>query len=110
MEAIQTSRPRARILGASLRAHWLRPGGGRELLRLALPFILSNSIWTLEIALDRILLSRSSSEAVGAAMAAALLFWTPICLLQNVAGYASTFVAQYTGAAQHHRVGPALWP
>ena len=44
-----------------------------------------------------------------AAMAAALLFWTPICLLQNVAGYASTFVAQYTGAGQHHRVGPAVW-
>ena len=36
-------------------------------------------------------------------MAAALLFWTPICLLQNVAGYASTFdPAPATGR------GPAL--
>jgi MATE family multidrug resistance protein len=76
---------------------------------LALPFILSSSIWTLQIALDRILLSRSSSEAVGAAMAAALLFWTPISLLQNISGYASTFVAQYTGAGQPRRVGPAVW-
>src|SRR5438874_2705153 len=109
MEATRTTLPGPRLPGVALRALWLEPGGGRELLRLALPFILSNSIWTLEIALDRILLSRSSSEAVGAAMAAALLFWTPICLLQNVAGYASTFVAQYTGAGQHHRVGPAVW-
>jgi MATE family multidrug resistance protein len=84
-------------------------GGSRELLRLAWPLILSNSCWTLQIALDRILLSRSSSAAVGAAMAAALLFWTPILLFQNIANYATTFVAQYTGAGQHHRVGPAVW-
>src|SRR5207248_9091386 len=109
MEATRTAFPRPRTLGESLAALWLEPGGGRELLRLALPFILSNSIWTLEIALDRVLLSRSSTEAVGAAMASAMLFWTPICLLQNVAGYASTFVAQYTGAARPRRVGPAVW-
>jgi MATE family multidrug resistance protein len=88
---------------------WSGPGGGRELFRLALPFILSNGCWTLQIALDRVLLSRSSSDAVGAAMAAAMLFWTPLTLLQNIANYATTFVAQYTGAGQPHRVGPAVW-
>jgi MATE family multidrug resistance protein len=71
--------------------------------------ILSNSFWTLQIALDRILLSRADSDALAAAMPAALLFWTPISLLQYTANYATTFVAQYTGAGQAHRVGPAVW-
>ena len=30
-------------------------------------------------------------------------------LLQNTASYATTFVAQYSGANQPHRVGPAVW-
>jgi len=78
-------------------------------LRLAWPLILSNSFWTLQIVLDRVLLSRSNSEAVGAGMAAALLFWTPINLLVSTANYVTTFVAQYVGAGQPHRVGPAVW-
>ena len=84
-------------------------GGVGELLRLAWPLVLSNGLWTLQITLDRILLSRSSSEAVGAAMAAVMLFWTPLSLLQSTAAYSLTFVAQYTGAGQPHRVGPAVW-
>lgn len=86
-----------------------RPGGAGELLSLAWPFILSNSLWMLQIALDRILLSRAGSEAIGAAMTTAALIWTPIILFQNTAGYATTFVAQYTGAGQHRRVGPVVW-
>jgi MATE family multidrug resistance protein len=82
-------------------------------MRLAWPLILSNSCWTLQIVLDRVLLSRSSGEAVGAGISGAVLFWTPLCLLQYTANYATTFVAQYTGAGRPHRVGPvvgqALW-
>jgi MATE family multidrug resistance protein len=84
-------------------------GGIGEMLRLAWPLVLSNGLWTLQITLDRILLSRSGSEAVGAAMAGVMVFWTPLTLLQCTAAYATTFVAQYTGAAQPHRVGPAVW-
>jgi MATE family multidrug resistance protein len=86
-----------------------REGGARELLGLAWPFILSNSLWTLQIALDRIFLSRAGGDAVGAAMVTAALFWTPITLFQFMANYATTFVAQYIGAGQPHRVGPAVW-
>jgi MATE family multidrug resistance protein len=87
----------------------LRPGGTAELLRLALPLILSNSFWTLQIAIDRAFLSRLSSDAVAASMPAAILFWTPLTLLQNTANYATTFVAQYVGAGRRLRVGPAVW-
>jgi len=38
-----------------------------------------------------------------------MLFWLPFGLLQGIAGYVSTFVAQYTGAARPSRVGPAVW-
>jgi Na+-driven multidrug efflux pump len=80
-----------------------------ELLALAWPLIVSNSFWTLQIALDRILLSRHSAAEVAAAMPAAILFWTPFNLIFCTASYATTFVAQYTGAARPERVGPVVW-
>jgi MATE family multidrug resistance protein len=71
--------------------------------------ILSNGFWALQITLNRVLLSRAGSDCIGAATAAAMLYWTPICLLQGVAAYAATFVAQYQGAGQPHRIGPSVW-
>jgi multidrug resistance protein, MATE family len=85
------------------------PGGPRELLRLALPLILSSSFMTLQITIDRIMLSHFSSLAVAAAMPAALLYWTLLAIPQNTANYATTFVAQYIGAGRPERVGPAIW-
>src|SRR5712692_4846502 len=84
-------------------------GSVRELLRLAWPLIVTNSFFTLQIFIDRILLSHSSSEAVGASMVAVMLFWAPLALLQWTANYATTFVAQYVGAGQNRRVGPVIW-
>ena len=86
-----------------------RPGGARELMRLAFPLILSNSVWTLQLTIDRIMLSRLGEEHVAAAMAAAMLFWTPLSLFQYTASYATTFVAQYSGAGRSERVGPVVW-
>jgi MATE family multidrug resistance protein len=63
----------------------------------------------LQILLDRILLSRDRSDAVAAAIAAGVLIWTPLLLFQYTANYATTFVAQYTGAGQPDRVGPVVW-
>jgi MATE family multidrug resistance protein len=86
-----------------------RPGGEAELLRLAWPLVVSSSFWTLQVTVDRVLLSRLSAEAVGAAMSGVLLFWAPLQLFQHTAGYATTFVAQYIGAGRPERVGPAVW-
>jgi MATE family multidrug resistance protein len=91
-----------------LRDRWNAPGGGRELLALAWPLVVSNSFFTLQIALDRALLSRHASETVAAAMPAVLLFWTPFALVQFTANYVSVFVSQYVGAGRPHRVGPAV--
>ncbi len=92
----------------NLRWFWSRPGGAAELLRLAWPLIVSNSFFTLQIIIDRVLLSGHSDEEVGGAMPAVLMFWTPFALLQFTANYVSTFVAQYVGARRFRRVGPAI--
>ena len=88
---------------------WRRPCGWGDVWRIALPLILSNSVWTLQITIDRVLLGQLSSDAVGAAMAAVMVFWTPLALLQSTAAYATTFVAQYYGAGRHDRVGASVW-
>ena len=88
---------------------WHDEGGGAELMRLALPLILSNSVWTLQVFLDRVMLSRSGKEAFEASMPAVCLFWTPFILLQYTANYATTFVSQYIGAGRPGRIGAAVW-
>jgi MATE family multidrug resistance protein len=85
------------------------PGSTRELLRLAWPLVLSNSIWMAQIILDRVLLSRSSLASLAAGFSAAVLFWAFLILFQFTANYATTFIAQYTGANRPERVGPVVW-
>jgi MATE family multidrug resistance protein len=83
------------------------------LLRLALPLILSNLFFTLQITVDRVFLSWYDPAASGAAFAAAMLFYAPVMLLSSTAGFTATFVAQYVGARQRHRIAPlvgqSLW-
>jgi MATE family multidrug resistance protein len=88
---------------------WRQPGGGAELTRLALPLVLSSSFWTLQITIDRMLLTRLSPEAISASVPGVLLFWTPLILLQYTSNFATTFVAQYLGAGRKQRIGPAVW-
>ncbi len=86
-----------------------RAGGSRELLAIAIPMIVSQSFVAVQVLLDRVLLSWHSQLEQAATAAAVLWYWQFFGLLQVTAGYASTFVAQYTGANRPHRVGPAVW-
>ena len=111
-DGVQPEHPSAPADSSSQRtAQSLRavPGGSRELLKLALPLILSQSFMTVQVTIDRILLSRHNPDEVAASFPALMLFWLPFGFLQGTAGYVSTFVAQYTGAGRRHRVGPAVW-
>ena len=85
------------------------PGGSRELFALAGPLILGSGFVTVQLTVDRVLLSWAGAENVAAALPAIMLFWLPFGLLQGVATYGGTFVAQYVGAGRPDRVGPAVW-
>src|SRR5260370_4280657 len=84
-------------------------GSVRELLRLAWPLIVMNSFFTVQISIERILLSKAGTNEVGAGMVGAMLFWAPLLLLQSTANYATTFVAQYVAAGQLRLVRPVGW-
>ncbi|MEZ4704002.1 MAG: MATE family efflux transporter [Bdellovibrionota bacterium] len=81
----------------------------KNILRLAWPLIIANSFWNLQLTIDRIFLSNHSTESLGAAMAVMGVFWVPMALLQQTAGYVTTFVAQYFGSQEKHMIGPSVW-
>lgn len=54
-------------------------------------------------------LSWHSEEALAAAMPAGILNFTFICLFIGTVSYAGTFVSQYIGAKEDHRIGAVLW-
>jgi MATE family multidrug resistance protein len=85
------------------------PGGSKELLRIALPLILSQSFMTVQVFIDSALLSWHDPLEMTASFPAVMWYWLFFGVLQVTAGYTSTFVAQYTGADRPHRVGPAVW-
>lgn len=84
-------------------------GGSRELLKLALPLIVSQSFMTVQVVVDTVLLSWHDPREMAASFPAVMWYWLFFGVLQVTAGYTSTFVAQYTGADRPHRVGPAVW-
>jgi MATE family multidrug resistance protein len=81
----------------------------KALLALAWPLIIANSFWNLQLTIDRIFLGAYSTEALGAAMAVMGVFWVPMALLQGTANYVITFVAQYFGADEKHKIGACVW-
>ncbi len=93
----------------SIKKHWHKEGGYKEVLLIAFPLVLSTGAWALQHFFDRMFLTWYSAEALAAAMPAGILNFTIMSLFFGTAGYVSTFVAQYFGAGRHHRIGPVLW-
>ena len=91
------------------REAWTREGGYREVLKIALPMVIGTGSWSFQQFIERVFLTWHSPEAVAAAMPSALVSFMFISLFLGTVTYANTFVAQYKGAAQHHRVGGAVW-
>lgn len=79
------------------------------ILKVAWPLIIANSFWNLQLTIDRVFLGMYSTEALGAAMAVMGVFWVPMALAQGTAGYITTFVAQYFGAKEFHKIGSSVW-
>lgn len=92
-----------------LKNRWNGDGGYKKVLVVAIPLILSFSAHTFQMFIDRVLLSRYDLDTMPAAMQAGVINFTFISFFMGVVGYVSTFVAQYSGAQRHKRVGPSIW-
>lgn len=79
------------------------------MLAISLPLVASMGSITLMQFTDRIFLAGYSMEAISAALPAGIASFTAISFFMGVANYVNAFVAQYTGAGAHDRVGAALW-
>lgn len=99
-----------RIVGSIAQLlHWDEEAGGRRLLSMALPLIVSTGSWSIQHFVDRMFLAWYSPEALAASMPAGITNFTVMSLFIGTAGFVGTFVAQYTGAKQPKMVGPILW-
>lgn len=88
---------------------WGRPGGGREVVSVAAPLVVSSLSWTIMTFVDRMLLYHWSGPAMSAAFVGGVLWWAVVCLPIGVCAYTGTFVAQYNGSGHAERIGPAVW-
>ncbi len=86
-----------------------RAGSLGELLRVAVPLIISYTSSALMYVFDRMFLSWDSVESLAASLPAGVLHYNLAALAIGTVGYATAFVGQYEGADQHQRVGPVLW-
>lgn len=81
----------------------------REILRIAVPMILSMSGFTIMNFVDGVFLARHSSEAVAAAGTAGLVSWLLTSFFVGIVGFTSTIVAHYHGSNREAREGVATW-
>ncbi len=75
-----------------------KPGGYREVLRLAWPLIISTGSFTVMMFCDRMFLAWFSAVTIQAALPASILAFSLSCGFMAVAAYSNTFVAQYFGS------------
>jgi len=94
---------------AWLRQRWRGEGGCGHVLALALPMILSTASMSIQRFVDRMFLGWYDPNCLAASSPSGAAAFTIACLFLGTAGYVNTFVAQYTGARQSHRVGGAIW-
>src|SRR4029079_256991 len=88
---------------------WTRPNGGREVLRVAAPLIVSSLSWTMLTFIDRMMLNHVSGAAMAAAFSSSASWFAVAALPLGVCAYANTFVAQYDGSRQTERIGRVVW-
>jgi multidrug resistance protein, MATE family len=88
---------------------WSRPSGGREVLRVAAPLVVSSLSWTIMTFVDRMMLNWVSGTAMDAAFTASIAWFAILALPLGICAYANTFVAQYDGAGKQERIGHVVW-
>ena len=88
---------------------WHREGGYQEVLRMAIPLVLSTGSLSIQHFVNRMFLTWYSSETIAAVLPAGLINFSLMSIFIGTAAYVNTFVAQYYGAKRYERIGPAVW-
>jgi MATE family multidrug resistance protein len=93
----------------AIKNRWHTRGGYREVLKIAIPLVLSTGSLSIQHFVDRMFLTWYSPEAIAAALPAGLINFSLMSIFIGTAAYVNTFVAQYYGAKRYERIGPAVW-
>lgn len=80
-----------------------------EVLRVALPLMVSTGTLSLVLFADRTLLLWYDGASMSASMAAGNLFWVLVCLPVGIASMTGAIISQYVGANEPERIGRFLW-
>ena len=94
---------------AYVKSYWAVPNGYRQMLKIALPLVISMGTATVMEVTDRLFLSHYSVEALAASVPASSASLLLLLTVLGVTGYAGVFIAHYTGANVKEKVGVALW-
>ncbi|MDR3317726.1 MAG: MATE family efflux transporter [Puniceicoccales bacterium] len=84
-------------------------GGIRELFAISWPMMLSAAAAYLMVTIDRIILSRYSTEAFNSCFGSIQWYWAFLCTALEFALIAEVFVGQYNGAQRYKEIGPVVW-
>jgi multidrug resistance protein, MATE family len=111
VDSIRCGHSRWEFCLTSTIAHSPAEGAGSygELLKVAIPLMLSAGTQSLMHVIDRVYLTWYSSDALAASLPAGMLYWSILSLPFGIAAYVNTFVAQYDGAGKKDRVAAAVW-
>lgn len=90
-------------------AHTLDYGGYAEVLRIAVPLILSTASLTLMLFVDRLFLSWHGQSSVAASTPGGITWFTICSFFLGTAGYVNTIVAQHHGAGDKPACARAVW-
>ncbi len=86
-----------------------KEGGYREVLRIAVPLILSTASLTLMLFVSRMLLSWYGASSVAAATPGGVTFFTICSFFIGTTEYVNTLVAQHHGAGDKPACARAVW-
>ena len=85
----------------------------RDVLRIALPLLVSSGSFSLVLFADRTMLmwydENAMENSMAASMTAGNVFWVLVCLPVGIASMTGAITAQYVGSGQPHRIGRLLW-
>lgn len=88
---------------------WRGDAGGREVLTLGFPLILSMMSVTIQHFVNRIFLTWWSAEAVAGVTTGGFAIYVLTGLFNGTAEYATPFVSQYVGAKREDRIGAVVY-